>query len=164
MAKSLAGRARLCGLCLSLLAGAAASPAATGAMPQVGDCVIFREGGEGWLLTTPIYWLRGTIVALSPQRRLATRCPIIDKPTVSYTRADWQRVAAATPCVDRDEEIREVDVLRVHVGVEDWETPWSSAHGTAGWLFRGQFLEQSLSKGKVIDMDASWLQRCEPRQ
>lgn len=46
---------------------------------------------------------------------------------------------------------------------EDWETPWSVQHGTAGWLFRGQFLDQRLQKGELIDMDASWLERCEPR-
>lgn len=162
MAKMPVGRVLVCGLCLlSMAAGTAASLPAVGEMPQIGDCVIFREGGDGWLITTPVYWLRGTIAALSPERRLATRCPAIDRPTVAYTRADWQRVAAATPCVDREADIREVDALRVHVRVEDWETPWSAAHGTAGWLFRGQFLDQSLSKGKVIDMDATWLQRCE---
>ena len=32
--------------------------------------------------------------------------------------------------------------------------------GTTGWLFRGKFLEQTLKKGEVIDMDATWLLHC----
>jgi len=157
----LTGLARyLCGL--FLVAGMAASTASDD-LPRVGDCVLFREGGDGLLITTPIYWLRGTIAALSPEKRLAVLCPRLNKPTVAYTRADWQQVAAATPCVERAEDSRVMDVLRVQVRVEEWETPWASAHGTTGWLFRGHFLAEPLSKGKVIDMDATWLQRCELR-
>jgi len=47
--------------------------------------------------------------------------------------------------------------------VEEWETPWSNQHGTGGWLFRGQFLDIPLAKSVQIDMDATWLERCEPR-
>lgn len=132
--------------------------------PAVGDCVLFREGGAGLILTAPVYWLRGTIAGLSRQRRLAGRCPRLDKPLAAYTRTDWLRIAASTPCVDSEAEVAEVDVLRVLVSVDSWETPWSHQHGTAGWLFRGQFLDQKLEKGGVIDMDATWLQRCEVRQ
>jgi hypothetical protein len=95
---------------------------------------------------------------------LASRCPRLDKPLAAYTRTDWLRIAASTPCVDSDADVAEVDVLRVLVSVDGWETPWSHQHGTAGWLFRGQFLDQKLEKGGVIDMDATWLQRCEVRQ
>ncbi len=131
--------------------------------PQVGDCVMFREGGVGLLFRTPTYWLKGTIAALSPGRRMAGRCPVIGKQVSAYGREDWVRVAAAMPCVENDSEVRDVDVLRVSVAVEEWETSWSNPHGTAGWLFRGQFLDQSLKKGGLIDMDATWLERCEAR-
>ncbi len=131
---------------------------------QLGDCVMFREGGSGFLLRTPTYWLRASVAGLSPERRLARRCPEMGKLMPAYTREDWVRAAAAMPCVDNDADVREVDVLRVRVAVEAWETPWSNQHGTAAWLFRGHFLDQALNKGELIEMDSSWLERCEHRQ
>ena len=130
---------------------------------QLGDCVMFREGGAGFLLRTPTYWLRGSVAGISPERRLARRCPEMGKLMPAYTREDWVRVAAAMPCVDNDAEVHEVDVLRIRVAVEAWETPWSNQHGTAGWLFRGYFLDQALNKGALLEMDSSWLERCEHR-
>jgi hypothetical protein len=128
---------------------------------QVGDCVMFREGGVGLLLKSPTYWLRGTVAKASAERRLAGRCPVIGKPQSAYSRNDWLLFAAAQPCVTHDAEVRVVDVLRVRVSVDEWETPWSLQHGSAGWLFRGKFLDTDLHKGVQIDMDAGWLVRCE---
>ena len=128
---------------------------------HLGDCVMFREGGAGYLLKTPTYWLKGSVTGISPERRLARRCPEIGKLMPAYTHEDWIRVAAAMPCVDNDADVREVDVVRIRVAVEAWETPWSIQHGTAAWLFRGYFLDKALHKGELIDMDASWLERCE---
>jgi len=54
-----------------------------------------------------------------------------------------------------------VSVIRVQLAVEAWETPWSSQHGAGGWLFRGQFLDQTLRKGEIVDIDANWLEPCE---
>ncbi len=133
---------------------------AVSAAAQLGDCVLFREGGAGLLFKAPSYWLRGSIAAISSEQRLAGLCPQIGKPESAYTREDWVRVAAATPCVDSSAEVREVTVTRISVAVDAWETPWSSMHGTVGWLFRGHFLDQPLKKGELIDMDASWLVRC----
>lgn len=153
---------------LSLTGATAASevspPAAGQTGPQVGDCAIFREGGDGRVFKTPTYWLKGTISSVSRERRVAGRCPQIARPRAAYTRDDWVRVAAATPCVQTDAEVQEVDVLRIKISVIDWETPWSHPHGTTGWLFRGYFLDTPLKKGEVIDMDASWLEHCEPRR
>ena len=138
--------------------------ASTGASSlQLGDCVMFREGGAGFLLRTPTYWLRGLVAGISPERRLARRCPEIGKLMPAYTREDWARVAAAMPCVDSDADVREVDVVRIRVAVEAWETPWSNQHGTVSWLFRGHFLDQALNKGALIEMNSSWLERCEHR-
>ena len=131
--------------------------------PQVGDCAIFREGGSGRVLKAPTYWLKGTVGAVYAERRLAGRCPRIGKPLAAYTRDDWVRIAASTPCVERDADVREVDVLRIRFVVDEWETPWSFQHGSTGWLFRGYFLDRALKKGEIIDMDASWLERCAPR-
>lgn len=152
-----------------LLTGAAvaseALPLAVGQTgPQVGDCAIFREGGGGRIFKAPTYWLKGTIDGVARERRLAGRCPQIARPLAAYTRDDWLRVAAATPCVQTDAEVQEVNVLRIKISVNDWETPWSHQHGATGWLFRGYFLDTPLKKGQIIDMDASWLEHCEPRQ
>jgi len=138
-----------------------APPAYSG--PKLGDCVMFREGGVGLVLKTPTYWLKGSIADIGHERRLAGLCPTIGKQVSAYSREDWVRIARATPCVENDADVREVDVLRIRVAVEEWETPWSNQHGTAGWLFRGHFLDQVLKKGELIDMDAKWLERCEPR-
>lgn len=139
---------------------APASPEASG--PQAGDCVIFREGGAGRLLKAPTYWLKGSIAGVSRQQRQLDRCPHIGKPAAAYTLADRARLAAAMPCLaDAPATVPTVvEVLRVRVTVVDWETPWSHQHGTTGWLFRGHFLDQTLQKGAVIDMDAAWLERC----
>lgn len=130
--------------------------------PKLGDCVLFREGGVGFIFKTPTYWLKGKVAEISQEHRLAGRCPKIGKSETAYNRDDWARIAAATPCVESDAEVREVPVLRIHVAVEEWETPWSIQHGTVGWLFRGQFLNTPLRRGELIDMDATWLERCEP--
>ena len=148
-------------------AAPAASASSAASAPQLGDCVIFSEGGAGRLLKAPTYWLKGSIAALSRQRRQLDRCPRIGKPASAYTPADYARLAAAMPCEEQasvsiaDTLPRDVEVTRVQVRVAEWETPWSHQHGTPGWLFRGRFLEQSLQKGALIDMDAAWLERCE---
>jgi hypothetical protein len=145
-----------------LLAACAAAGPTPAAALQVGDCVIFREGGAGLILKSPTYWLRGSIAGITQEDRLAGRCPDLGKPQSSYTHRDWARMAAAMPCVDNDADIRTVEVMRVRMRVEDWETPWSYQHGTVGWLFRGQFLGQVLQKGQSVEMDASWLAQCQP--
>lgn len=157
-------------LAWSLLAGTAVAagevtpPAAAQAGPQVGDCAIFSEGGNGRIFRMPTYWVKGKIAGVSRERRTAGRCPQIAKPDSAYKREDWIRIAASTPCVQTDADVREVDVVRIKLSVDEWETPWSYQHGTPRWLFRGYFLDTPLKKGEVIDMDASWLERCELRK
>lgn len=126
-----------------------------------GECVVFREGGGGYVLTAPTFWLQGRVVAIETQRRWAGRCPLIGKSFSAYSRSDWASVVEALPCVANDSEAGEVSVLRVQVVVEDWETPWSNQQGAARWLFRGMFVDKPLKKGGTIDMDAAWLQRCD---
>ena len=152
----------MCGLFMPRLVLADDTASSSQRPPEIGDCVIFREGGEGFILKAPTYWLKGAIAALSSERRVAGLCPKVGKQVSAYSRDDWAQVAAATPCVEREAEVREVPVLRVRVAVDSWETPWSHQHGTVGWLFRGQFLNIPLRRGEEIDMDATWLERCEP--
>ncbi|MEI7613109.1 MAG: hypothetical protein WCK63_09380 [Betaproteobacteria bacterium] len=126
-----------------------------------GECVIFREGGGGYVLTTPTFWLKGRVAGIETQRRWAGRCPVIGKAPAAYSRSDWATVVEALSCVASDSEVGEVSVVRVQVVVESWDTPWSNQHGAAGWLFRGMFVDKPLKKGDSIDMDAAWLERCD---
>ena len=155
--------AALFGLAVLAVAEDFAPPSSAQDGPKIGDCAIFREGGSGRIFRTPTYWMKGTIAALSAERRVAGLCPQMGKPLSAYTRDDWVRIAASTPCVQTAAEVREVDVLRIRFVVDEWETPWSYQHGTTGWLFRGYFLDRALKKGEIIDMDAAWLERCELR-
>lgn len=41
-----------------------------------------------------------------------------------------------------------------------WETPWTRAHGHAGMLYRGHYLDQALVRGMRLAIDAQWLERC----
>lgn len=127
----------------------------------VGDCVIFREGGDGRLLKTPTYWVKGSVLSLTREHLRADTCPVIAKPLSAYSREDRVRLARSAPCVFPGTEARDVAVTRVRVSVDSWETPWSHAHGTAGLLFRGAFLEQTLVKGGVVEIFADWLESCE---
>lgn len=128
-----------------------------------GECVIFREGGIGHVLKTPTYWVQGRVAGIEPVRRWAGRCPVIGRPISAYSREDWVRIVDALPCVEADADVREVKVLRIQMQVERWETPWSRQHGNVGWLFRGLFVNTPLKQGEIIDMDASWLERCDAK-
>lgn len=157
-------------LAAALAAGVAAAQQAVVPDLQAGDCVFFREGGDGIVFTTPVYWLKGTVNTVVRERRRVGRCPRIGKPRSAYTPADWAALVAASPCLEgagraasvaQQAPASEVEVMRAQVVVEDWETPWSHQHGSTGWLFRGQFLAQPLQRGGVIAMDIAWLQPCE---
>lgn len=150
-----------------LISPAAAQPLATGAAQealrtlQPGDCLRFREGGRGRLFKSPTWWLRGTVVEVRSEHRRLELCPRIDKPRQAFSVEDWTLLAAALPCAESAAALgREVEVTRVQLRVDAWETPWTRAHGESGWLFRGQFLDQPLRVGALLDLDASWLGSC----
>jgi len=130
-------------------------------LPVAGDCALFREGGEGYVLKAPTYWLKGTIVELYHRPHRMDRCPDFGKPRTKYTRDDWRRLAEAYPCVSDAANAKEVEAVRVRLRVDAWDTPWTSQHGHNGWLFRGHFLDTELKEGVVIDIDGTLLERCE---
>ncbi len=148
---------RFLGRVLVLLAW---SPLAFGEM-STGECVVFREGGDGRLLKTPTYWLKGRVLSVATERRALGVCPKIAKPPSRYTHEDWVRLAQSMPCHNGEAGPQELEVSRVSVVVDSWETPWSALHGTAGLLFRGNFMGHPLTKDSVVDIDATWLERCE---
>lgn len=127
---------------------------------RVGECAQLREGGGGAVLKAPTYWLRGRVEALETRRHRAGVCPYSGKAPSMLNHAEWRELAAAAPCVARAEEVRELDVPQVLLTVESWETPWTRAHGHAGMLYRGHYLDQALVRGMRLAIDAQWLERC----
>jgi len=144
--------------------GAEAPPGSEPRMPVKGDCAMFREGGEGYILKTPTYWLRGTVDAIYRRPHRMALCPQMGKPRERYTRDDWMRVADAYPCVTDPAKEREVEAIRIRLRADAWDTPWTSQHGHNGWLYRGHFLNTELKEGVILDIDGTLLERCEPRE
>lgn len=128
---------------------------------RVGDCVVFREGGEGRVLKAPTYWWKGRVSSLTTERRVAGLCPVVAKPRSAFTRDERVRLARAMPCVQQETDVREVPVRRAQIEVISWETPWSNQHGTAGLLFRGMFLDWTLVQGGTFEVDVDWLESCD---
>ena len=158
--------AERCGRWLALALAWGVLPAAAQEVPQapmswrVGECAHGREGGGGAVLKAPTYWLRGRVEALETRRHRAGVCPYSGKAPSMLNHAEWRELAAAAPCVARAEEVRELDVPQVLLTVESWETPWTRAHGHAGMLYRGHYLDQALVRGMRLAIDAQWLERC----
>ncbi len=138
-----------------------ASPTRRDRMPVPGDCAIFREGGQGYILKAPTYWLKGTIVEIYRRPHRMDVCPDAGKPRAHYKREDWVRLAAAYPCVSDPARVADVEAIRVRLRVDDWDTPWSVQHGRNGWLMRGHFLDIELEEGRVVDIDGTLLEYCE---
>ena len=134
---------------------------ASAAELKEGDCVVFREGGEGRLFTSPTYWLKGVVAEIGIVEKDAGNCPLEAKALSAYNREERVRLAMAAPCLWVGDAKRSVSVVKVSVTVDSWETPWSRQHGEAGVLFRGAFMDQKLVKGERVDIHSAWLERCD---
>ncbi len=130
-------------------------------LPAAGDCALFREGGQGYILTAPTYYVRGTVAGVYTRPHRVDLCPNRGKPRAQYTREDWQRFAEAWPCVNDPARAREIEVVRIRLQVDDWDTPWALQHGRNGMLMKGHFLATELQQGVVLDIDGTLLERCE---
>ncbi len=137
------------------------APAEESRMPVPGDCAAFREGGAGYILTAPTYYVLGTITEIYRRPHHMGLCPDAGKRREQFTRVDWLRLAEAYPCVGDPARVRDVDVIRVRMRVDKWETPWSASQGRIGMLFRGNHLDVELKEGVVLDIDGTLLERCE---
>ena len=148
----------------ALLAAVTQSASAEEAqMPVPGDCAMCREGGEGYIMKTPTYWVRGRIEEVYKRPHQMGLCPRIGKPRERFTRDDWMTIADTYPCVSDPANVGEVQAIRIRMRVEAWETPWSLQQGRVGWLFRGQFLKTELKEGVILDVDGTLLERCEEK-
>jgi len=145
----------------SLLLAVTALHAEDGRMPAAGDCAVFREGGAGYILTTPVYWLRGRIEEVYTRPHQMALCPQLGKTPERYTRDDWMKIAETYPCANEPAKVRELQAVRIRLRAEAWDTPWTSQHGHNGWLYRGHFLKTELKEGVVLDIDGSLLERCD---
>src|SRR5574343_541230 len=128
---------------------------------QPGQCVRYQEGGAGWVVTEPVYFLRGEVVSAEVRSRHVGTCPVVEgKTLLQYTRDEFIRHARAYPCVSPGVPERETQIGVVRIRVNTWETPHARKAENAGRLYRGMFLDQHLEKGQEIELEADLLGAC----
>lgn len=126
-----------------------------------GACAELKEGGAGWILTDPVYWLKGTVLAAEVRSRRLDVCPLVaGKVIEQYSREEFNRLANARPCVSRPELVREEQVGVVRLRVDDWETPWAKRAANAYRLYQGHYLDKVLQKGEELEIEADLLTSC----
>lgn len=135
--------------------------AAESRLPEPGDCAALREGGGGYILKEPTYYVKGAIIEIYRRPHRMEVCPTANKQRERYTRDDWQRYADAFPCVSAPELVKDVEAIRIRLRVSEWDTPWGLNHGKTGMLFRGHYLNTELKEGVELDIDGALLQRCD---
>ncbi len=130
-------------------------------LAKPGACVMYREGGAGWILTEPVYWLKGTTVRSEVKTRRVDRCPAVQgKVPEHYTREEFNRLANAYPCAAKAENVRDEAFGILHVRVDDWETPWAKRAANSGRLYQGHYIDRPLQKGMELEVDANLLAAC----
>lgn len=131
-------------------------------MLRAGQCVRYEEGGAGWVVTDPVFYLKGEVIATEVQTRRLTHCPQVPGKNIEqYTRAEFNRHALAYPCLAPGAAERDEQLGIVRVKVSDWETPHARKAANAGRLYRGTFIDRQLEKGLEIELEADLLGICE---
>jgi len=129
---------------------------------QPGRCVVYEEGGAGWIATEPVYYLKGEVVAAEVKTRRLGVCPqVLGKEIRQYSRDEFVRLAKAHPCVSEQAKERDEQLGLVRLRVTEWETPHARKAENAGRLYRGTYLDQRLAKGLEIEVEADLLGACE---
>lgn len=132
-------------------------------MLRTGQCVRYEEGGSGWVMTEPVFYLKGEVLSATVQTRHLAKCPLVaGKNLEQYSREEFNRQALAYPCVAADVPERDEQIGMVRIRVNDWETPYVRKAENAGRLYRGMFIDQKLKKGMEIELEADLLGVCEP--
>ena len=128
---------------------------------QPGSCVVYEEGGSGWVITEPVYYLKGRVVAAEVRTRHLGHCPLVPgKNMEHYSREEFNRHALAYPCVSANVAERDEQIGIVRMRVSAWETPHAKKAENAGRLYRGMFIEQKLEKDMEIELEADLLGTC----
>ena len=131
-------------------------------MLQPGRCVAYEEGGNGWIATEPVYFLKGRVISAEVRTRHLGKCPVVPgKNLEQYSRAEFNRQALAYPCVATDVPERDEQIGMVRLRVVEWETPHERKAANLGRLYRGMFIEQALKKDLEIELEADLLGVCE---
>jgi hypothetical protein len=129
---------------------------------QPGRCVLYQEGGNGWVITDPIYYLKGTVIAAETRTRHLGLCPTVPGRRIEhYSRDEFNRLAQAYPCVSAKVPERDEQIGIVRLRVSAWETPHVKKAANAGRLYRGMFIDRKLEKDMEIELEADLLGLCQ---
>lgn len=130
---------------------------------QPGSCVFYEEGGAGWIVTEPVYYLKGKVISAEVRTRHLGVCPQVPGKTIGqYSRDEFNRQVLASPCVSPGVPERDEQVGVVRLRVSEWETPHVRKAANAGRLYRGMFIDRPLKKDLEIELEADLLEVCEP--
>ncbi len=129
---------------------------------QPGACVRYQEGGAGWVMTDPVYYLKATVLAAEVAMRHLGQCPLVaGKNMEQYSREEFNRQALAFPCVSPGVAERDEQIGLVRLRVSSWETPYAVRAANAGRLYRGMFIDRKLEKDMEIELEADLLGPCD---
>ena len=132
------------------------------AMLQPGNCVVYEEGGSGWIAADPVYFLKGQVIAAEVRTRHLAKCPLVPGKNIEqYSRDEFNRQALAYPCVAAGVPERDEQIGMVRLAVSEWETPHERKAANVGRLYRGKFIESELKKDMEIELEADLLGVCE---
>ena len=130
---------------------------------QAGACVAYKEGGSGWIMTDPVFYLKGTVVSAEIRGRRLQTCPEVPGKSVEqYSREEFNRLALAYPCLEAGVPEHDMQIGMVRLRVTTWETPYAKLAANAGRLYRGMFIDRKLQKNMDIEVEADLLEACEP--
>ena len=131
-------------------------------MLQTGRCVVYEEGGAGWVMTDPVFYLKGEVLATDVRSRHLGKCPVVPGKNIEqYSRAEFNRQALAYPCVGPEAAERDEQIGIVRLRVSEWETPYARKAANAGRLYRGMFIDRELKKDMEIELEADLLGVCQ---
>jgi hypothetical protein len=126
-----------------------------------GTCVAYKEGGSGWILTEPVFYLKGVVLAAEVRGRHLKTCPNVPGKNIEqYSREQFNRLSAAFPCLADGLPERDEQIGIVRFKVASWETPHAKQAANKGRLYRGSFIDQTLKKDMEIELEADLLESC----
>lgn len=130
-------------------------------LTRPGSCVVLKEGGEGFLMREPTYWLKARVLSARLKPHLLQACPeVAGKLPEQYQRDEFVRTAQAYPCGSSPP--KDVIVGIVTVQAEQWETPYMRRAAAKGRLYQGHYLDHKLTPETVLEIPADLLLPCDP--
>ena len=128
---------------------------------KTGSCVVYEEGGSGWVMTDPVFYLKGTVLGAEVRTRRLGVCPLVPgKNMEQYSREEFNQHAKAFPCVSENTPERDEQIGIVRLRVATWETPHAIRAANDGRLYRGMFIDRKLEKDMEIELEADLLGVC----